>query len=71
MKSKMQTVITIASEINYSTYQCPLIQNIVISLQNEEGVCYQQACSKCIFNGLNQPDNNILETLFKDLKNES
>ena len=72
MKSKMQTVIAIASEINYSNFFCSIPANINVTSENYgDGLCYQQTCSKCIFNGLGQPDNNILETLFKDIKNES
>lgn len=71
MKSKIQTVIAIASEINYKSFECPLMARFLITSDNDEGLCYQQTCSKCIFNGLNQPGNNTLETLFKDIKNES
>lgn len=70
MTNKILSLVVIAESIKYATYECPIANAIFKMGATEDGSCFIQTCSKCIFNGLGQPDNTILENLFESIKNE-
>ena len=69
MKSKLITLVEIGSEINYLNFACEFSDRATV--EQAPGYCAGVRCGDCWFNGMNQPNSNKLEILFKDIKNES